>query len=302
MNQTIYDIPFRNCSALSDFSCKDGEIAEAVNVTLSSSSGDNLALPTLESPPIPDISFGITRDVLHGWHIATDMYPSKTLSGSSPSIDYWNSLTPQFLAQFQSEAINGNLFVAPFYAMAVWKTVEGSYLSPTQPVLLIPNSEAPLIATDSDISGNDVEFRVAGAVAALCCKFKRNEMIRDWVNRIASLEIFVSEPAHYYNTREIMLPAKRVATENYGLFTNPDTGSVSKVRICSEILPLAWKCNTYIKTKPQELSYFPFASVPLSEVDTMTTWGQPGRITNIDSRTSYKISDFTNPQGKRTQS
>lgn len=307
MAKKIYDIPFRYPTSLSDFICKDGEIEGADNVTLttseeSSSATGNLPLPFQTLPPEPDISFGIVRDVLNGWHLAPDMYPSKTLSASSPSIEYWNKMAGIFLSQFQTEAISQNRFVAPFYVMAVWKTFDGIYHSPTEPVLLTPNSEAPLITTDGDTSVSELELKVAGAVATLYSKFKTDENLRDWVGKIESLEIFVSEPAHFYDTRDVLLPLKRVATESFGIYLDPASGNFSKSRICSETLPLAWKAKTYIKTKPEELSFFPFASVLLSEVDTMTSWKQLQSITDIDNRKSFKIADIKNPQGKSFQS
>ena len=303
MDKKIYDIPFRRPSSLSDFACKDGEIECADNVTLTPSDGSssatgNLPLPSHSLPPEPDISFGIVRDVLHGWHIAPDMYPSKTLAASAPSMDYWNKAAAKLLSQFHTDALSRNLFVAPFFVMAAWKTFDGNYHSPTHPVLLTPNSEAPLIATDGDTSASELELKVEGAVTTLYCIFKTDEKLRDWVGKIESLEIFVSEPIHYYDTSDALLPFKRLSTDSFGIFLDPDSGDFSQSRICSQTLPLAWKAKTFIKTKPEELSYFLFASVPLSEVDTMTSWYQPPGIIDFHSRLSYKISNISGSQSK----
>ncbi|MCH5242324.1 MAG: hypothetical protein J1F67_07850 [Muribaculaceae bacterium] len=285
------DLPFRSPSSASDFSCKDGEITSLI------------PYPSSGSLITPDIDFAIVRDRLPGWHLHPDQYPMKTLIASDPSMEYWTSLGAQLLSQFQSEAANQGLFVSPFYVMAAWKTYEGYHLSPTRPVLLTPNSEVPLVATDGDINATELEFKIAAAVCSLYFRMRAPEVLRDWVGIIESLDIFVSEPLYSYNTFKAFLPYKHVTTDNSCECLDLNSGEITTKRICTDTLTLAWKANlggtgmgdthssifamlistngltmsSGSATKDKELGVerlhmIRIASVPLSEVDLKDKW------------------------------
>ena len=231
MDSKIFNIPFRTKTSASDFSCKDGE------TEISSSDFD---FSETSPVPVPRIEFGVVRDVLHGWHINPDVYPAKTLIATDPGMEYWNKLAAKLLVQFQSEAASQSLYVAPFYAMAAWKTYDGEFLSPSTPVLLIPNSEIPVVTTAGDLSNREVEFRVAGALGRLHYKLTTPETMREQVGRVESLVIFASEPLQKYADYDYLLPLKQVATENYCEELDPATWSVNRRRICTETLPIGW--------------------------------------------------------------
>ena len=264
MGSIFFDIPFLTRSAASDFSCKDGEIQTGFNI-----------------PMVPDISFALVRDTLKGWHLHPDIFPAKTLVASDPSMEYWTNLGAQFLSAFQSEAQQQKLFVAPFLVMAVWKTTDGFYLSPTQPFLMIPNSEVPLVATDGDISKSELEFKIAGAVCSLYLKMKAPETLRDWVGKISSLEILVSEPLHNYNALISFLPQRRISGDARCRCLDLDSGIISERRISTDIFALAWKANVYgdlpsvdgsLTELRKKLRFHNFTSIPLSEVDLFEKW------------------------------
>ena len=221
--------------------------------------------------PKPEIEFGIARDVVHGWHIHTDVYPAKTLIASEPSMEYWNKLTAQLLAQYQSEAGMQGLFVSPFYAMAAWKTYEGTFLSPTSPVKLIPNSEIPVVTTDGDINSREIDFKIAAAAGRLYYRMQTPEILREWVGKIESLVIFTSYPLQKYEIYESLLPMKHVFTENYCVALDLQTGETKNERICTEILPTAWKApHQFFKSSingtglNDKLKFYPIAELPLS--------------------------------------
>ena len=293
MDSKFFDIPFRLKSSDSDFICKDGELLKASNVSLSSSSGNIegslFQFPNeneVKLPPMPQVDFALLRTVLPGWHINADSFPSKTLVASESSMEYWNKLAAQLLSQFQSEAMLQNLFIAPFYAMAAWKTMEGAYLSASDPVLMIPNSQVPLVATDQDILSKELEFKIAAAVCGLRFKFQLNEELRDWVGKIKSLEILVSSPLQKYDTFQAFLPSRNVTTDSFCRSLDLTTGEISDQIICSLKLPLAWKANTigmsYLEQMDDEeknsVKYYRFASVPLDSVDLADAWCSPDEI------------------------
>ena len=266
MSFNIFDIPFRTRSSESDFLCKDGEISSGTDPLL----GDNTEAPT------PEISFFLVRDILKGWHNHPDVYPAAILAASEPSMEYWTNLGARLLMSFQAEASEQSLFVTPFFVTAAWKTVTGIYLKPSPPQIMIPNSKAPLVTTAEEINKQEPEFRVAGAVCSLCMKMKAPEVLRDWVGKIASLEILVSDSLHTYDTLRTFMPRRRVTTDAWCRSLDPITGETADRRICTDTLPLAWTTATtgeIIQTTAtsaetlRNLHFHPFFSVPLSEAD-----------------------------------
>ena len=282
MGSKFYDIPFRCRSAKSDFCCKDGELMRVDGVNLKDENGDSFTLPadfTGESGgetlsgvvPTPEISFALVRDILPGWHIHPDVYPSKILAASETSMEYWTKLAAQMLAAFQSEACRRNLYVAPFLVFAAWKTAGGLYLSPTSPQLMIPNSDVPLVATDGDISQQELEIKVAGAVCSLRFKMRAPEVLRNFVGKIESLEVFVSNPIHNYNTFLSFLPQRRVSSTSWCRCLDESTGVIANRLICTEIQPLAWKAMVENRNSAG-LKYRAVASIPLGEIDLLEDW------------------------------
>lgn len=263
MSKKYFDIPFLSHSSDSDFSCKDGEIEGWKD-------GNNENGITGETPIIPEIEFAIVMDILHGWHIHPDTFPAKNLVASEPSMEYWNRLTAQLLAQFQYEASIQGLFVSPFYVLAAWKTYSGNYLSPTQPTLLIPNSEIPVVTTDGDITATEPEFKISATLGRLYYKLRTPEILRDWVGKIESLVIFVSSPLQKYETYSSLLPVKHVTTDNYCECLDLETGEIKRERICNQELSIAWKgisSNTPAGgTFNDKVKFYPVAELPLSNM------------------------------------
>lgn len=266
MDSKFFDIPFRTISSDSDFCCKDGEVLISDDESVSDVFTDSsINLTDL-------ISFALVRETLPGWHVNPDVFPMKTLIASEPSMEYWTKLASQLLSRFISEADNNSLFVAPFYVMAAWKTKSGNFLSPSQPRFMIPNSSVPLVATDGDIRSSELDFKVAGALGCLYFKMKTSEILRDYIGKIDSLVILVSSPAQSYDSYHSFLPEKHVTTVSFCESLDPKTGEIAKRRICTETLGLAWKANESETIKSNTLKFYPFAEVPLSEVDLAREW------------------------------
>lgn len=282
MGSNFFDIPFRPKSTDSDFACKDGEISESGNLTLvyGGSLASDLILEAEGSSGLlsPDIDFGLVRKPLKGWNVIADDFPTKTLAASDPSIEYWTPLALQMLSQFQSDAGGQGMFVAPFYVMGAWKRKDGGYMSPSSPVLMTPNSQVPLVATAENISATELSFRIAGAVCSLYFRMHAPEYLRDLVGIIDSMVILRSSPLHNYGNIRAFLPSRRVTTDNFCRSLNLNTGETTENRVCTETLPLAWIPTTpSLLPEPSGLKYYPFASIPLREVDIADTWGEAGR-------------------------
>lgn len=282
------NITFRNKTDDSDFSCRDGELQEASNVIVKAGSYpidlEGAADDIYADVPAPEIDFALVRSILPEWHALPDNYPEKTLTTDQPSMDYWTKAGSEVLTLFKSEAEFRNLFVAPFFASAAWKTMAGNYLAPVAPTLLIPNSNVPLVTTDGEISSLQLSLKVAAAVCSLYCKMKASEILRDWVGKIKSLEILVSEPLQNYDSFHAFLPIVRATTDNYCVSLDPATGIESRQQICTQTLPLAWKAivkgseleNTDTNEIYSSLKFHPFASIPLREADLAGSWHPAG--------------------------
>lgn len=266
MDSKFFDIPFRSLSTDSDFLCKDGE-------AVISGEGASTA-------PVPGAVFAIVRDTLPGWHQSPDVYPSKTVPASEPGMEYWNYMAARLLEEFDAEAKLRNLFVAPFFVMAAWKTLSGEFLSPTEPVLMVPNSEPPLVATDGDATEKELILKIAGAVCSLYFKTDAPEALRDFIGEIETLQILVSTPLHTYERSEALLPGRHVSTDSRCISLDLATGVVDERRICTEILNMAWKMpakgagagfeeagNAY-----RSLKFYPYAEIPLEHIDRMNAF------------------------------
>lgn len=279
MDCKIFDIPFRVISDESDFNCKDGEILfEDKDLGV----GD--ALPGLGDKGLgigekmAKVEFGLVRSVLPGWHINPDVYPVKTVVGKDSSMEYWNKIAAQLLQQLKWEAEDQNMFVSPFYVMAGWKTAAGQFLPASDPVLMVPNSVIPVVTTDGGITSDELDMKVAAAVCRLWLKIKTSEILRDYVGTVESLEILVSDPILKYDSYTL-LPTKHATTDNYCESLDPVSGTISRERVCTQTLNLAWKApsNSLSVGELKEnfsnsKNFFTYASLPLGEVDLYDGW------------------------------
>ena len=319
MNGKFFDIPFRTLTAQSDFTCPDGEVATATNVSGLSSSGENIDSSSFTDlkdypafPPSPEVNFALVRSVLPGWHLLPDLYPTKTVVTERPGLESWTAVASSLFSRFKTEAWNNDLFVMPFYAAAVWKTYDGAYLSPSNPVLMIPNSDVPLIATDGDTADTELDMKVVGALCNLHFKVKTSEALRDWKERIESLTILRSEPLQRYDSVSSFLPIRRATVDSYCESMDPATGVVAKRTICTQTLPLAWRANRYGKLGADDgeeyegKTFYPFASVKFGNVDLAGDWinlsAGSGLVRMAGNAEGIKYKSLTGGQGSDSRS
>lgn len=108
MGSKFFDLQFLTRSDSSDFSCKDGEIEscqglhiEAAGQRIDTDGNYNSNLgATVEIPPTPQVEFALKRTILPGWHSYPDLYPSKTVAATKPTMDYWNKMALSFSCDF----------------------------------------------------------------------------------------------------------------------------------------------------------------------------------------------------------
>ena len=276
----IIDIPFRSRSLLSDFSCKDGEIcfAEGLSVITSSSEsasdGTTSAVPPEfelnykpEIPSPPNIEFSLVRSSLPGWNIIADAYPSKTVSNPNPTMESWTDLAGGLLAEFIEDAKSSNLFVAPFLILAVWKMSDSTLISPTVPVLLIPNSKAPIVAAPSaDTDDSELELRIAAAVCSPCIRISLPEELRSMGSKISSLEIMVSKPLDLYDYAKSLVPVRQLSSLSFCHSLDPTSGVAAERRICNETFPLGWQPRGKSTDITGLNTFYTISSIPFSKL------------------------------------
>ena len=260
----IYDIEFKKRSAASDFGCPDGEIA--------SGAGDMYWDSVLKEAGLPEPQFALSRTTLSGWHLIADSFPTKSVVASDPSMDYWNGMAAQVLSQLQNDASNRGLFVAPFWITGGWRMTDGTLVCLSEPMMLIPNSGVPLVFTDGDIAAKELDMKVAAAICSLKFRLGVSEALRAWVGKIASLDILVSDPAVRYDSYHAFIPSRSVRSEAWCESLDEATGEVTRKRVTTEVLPLAWRANEEAFKKAEEPVFRVYASVPLSELDLAREW------------------------------
>lgn len=284
MSDKTYDIPFLAPSESNDFACRDGEIESADNMIftesdLSSENGGTNAIPLdfqkdfkTEIPPIPAIRFALLRETLPGWHLNPDQYPSLRMECSNPSLENWSKMASRALSAFYSQASEANLFVTPFLVLAAWKTRGGAYVSPSAPVLMIPNSEPIVASTEGSTSSESLDIHIPAAVCSLCHKIVLPEVLREWVGKIESLEILISDPLFHFDSSEALIPTEKLTTAAFTLSLDSLNGSASERKVCTDTLSTAWQSQTDINSLSQLYQFHTFASFPLSELKTIDTY------------------------------
>lgn len=285
MEDKIYDIPFIARTEASDFACRDGEIESAENLIItdsapSSSDGEEAnAIPfgfqkdfKTEFPPVPDIRFALLRETLPGWHLNPDQYPSVQMECANPSLDNWGKMALQALSAFYDQASTANLFVAPFLVLAVWKSPEGNYISPSSPVLMIPNSEPILASTVGNTDSEELDVRIPSALCSLYHKITLPETLRDWVGKIDCLEILISDPLFRFDSSQAMIPARRQTASAFSLSLDSLSGSASERKVCTDTLTTVWKPQTIIDSLARLYQFHTFASFPLGELKTLASY------------------------------
>lgn len=251
MDGKFFDIPFLPLSALSDFACKDGEIASFSGCIMTDRSaiyppsGDQPSSGLLqellgERPPAPEVTFALSRAVLPGWHINYDAYPLKHMNCSSPSAENWGEIATELLDRFETEALGQNLFTSPFLVMAAWRLKNGALLSPSSPVVMVPNSTFPLVSTAGSIDSSSLDLRVIAALCSLFWKISLPEKLREWVGKIEGIEILLSRQQKFYDPSRKFLYATRVSPQGYSLSLDPATSSIVSTPVCTEVQPVAW--------------------------------------------------------------
>ena len=255
MSGKNFIVPLRPSSGLGPYLCKDGEIeyCEGFATAYTSQYGnkhDNttagMSEPVTEKdfeiklPPAPEIYFRLEKSVLPGWHIHPDVFPSAVAETTSKTADGWRKEAKEVLASFIVEGERNNLFLRPFFAICAWRLTDGSIILPTVPILMIPNSEAPLLVGNSTDATEQMEISVKWAVCKLQYKLTVSTLLAGWRDEVAALEILVSDPLPLYDPAEPLKDVRHCETTNYSHSNNPSTGICVETRLTSDTFTRGW--------------------------------------------------------------
>lgn len=263
MKGKIYSIPLRLRSDKSDYSCPDGEIAGSLNLRFINGSltGDLLtggnsgtSNSDPELPP-PAMEFVLRQGNVPGWHIHPDMLPSRIMDAPSvgkdttPTESDWGLRAMQVIDAFEEDAARHNLFTQPFLVMAAWRLSDGSHVSPTKPMMMIPNSVAPVVEGSSDFSVPTMKMNVIEAACSLQWKLKidgeaispKSPILNaNSKSSIAGIDIFVSEPISLYDPKEPAKGYHRFECTNFTRSIGAD-GSDGDRLIYGDTIVQGWK-------------------------------------------------------------
>ncbi len=250
----IYSIPLTARSVKNDYACADGEIAGGINLkfdngTLSGISSDVTTVDgAIQTAPFPAVEFALRQEVVPGWHIHTDMLPSKVVDAPSvakdavPTESDWGERALQTIVAFEDDATRYNLFTQLFFVVAAWKLNDGSHICPTTPVLMIPNSGAPVATGSSDFSVETMKISVVEAGCRLQWKTAITEISDYWKERIVGLDVFVSDPVSMYDVAEGANGYHRFECTNFTRSIGAD-GTSGDRQIYTETITQGWKAS-----------------------------------------------------------
>lgn len=260
MDSKVISVLLKRTSAAGDYSCADGEIdrCEGLKVLSSvavnpdgdggahggedgggSSSGPGQDSVSQIFPTMPFVEFSLKRDVLPGWHSIPEMLPQKEVESGDSGSKGWGKRASELMETMIDEARDAGLHVEPFFALAALRLADGSHVSPSVPVLMVPNSEAPPVEGDADLSVGKMTMRVAAATCRLTCRITNCKEFSKWKGKVTHVDIFVSDPVALYDRKAEFVGCHRVQTANF-THSLDSTGKNCERMVCDVVLGQAW--------------------------------------------------------------
>ena len=285
-----YSISLKARSAASDYACPDGEIAGAVNLRFCNGAlvpleGDDAAhrLPSsldspfqdgvMQKPPLPEVEFALLKDVVSGWHIHSDMLPSKIADAPSVGKDEtlgesdWGEKALEVIAEYEEDCSRENLFTQPFFAMTAYRLADGSHICPSPPILMIPNSGPFMVEGSSDFTVPTMKMNVVASACRLQWRVKMPELPELWRKEITHLDVFVSQPIMLYNPKG---KAKGCHRMECGNFTHSidSSGDAGEHTVHAGVIVQGWKMEevdeaTVARTVTQTNSFHLISETPV---------------------------------------
>lgn len=252
MKGKVISVLLRNKSAAGDYACADGEIESCDGLVLAAPVESRVGVDDSSPapgaggwqgrfPPAPEVEFSLERRVLPGWQGTSDMLPSAEAETKDNTAEGWRKEAARFIGDFMADARLHGLFVEPFFVLAALRLADGSRVSPTSPVLMIPNSEAPIVvAGDADLTVKRMTLRAVAAVCGLRCRVMNAAALREWRGEVTHLDIFVSSPVRLYDEGRDFVGHHRLEISLYS-HSYGSSGRNGECRVAEDVFDMAWK-------------------------------------------------------------
>lgn len=116
-----------------------------------------------------------------------------------------------------SEKTKSNFFFQPFFVRYAFRLFDGSYLKTSAPVLLIPDSDTPLVEAEVSYKDKYLTIRVAPAIKYGQLRFRvlmpDCDKLKDWTSFISHIDVFCSPPIYTYKQEEIFDFRKGISSD-----------------------------------------------------------------------------------------
>lgn len=286
MEGKVFSIPFRMRSDAGAYTCRDGEVESSSNAILSSvgtdasETGPDLSPVsppgerdfTQEFPTAPLMEFALKRSVLPGWHNHPDRFPATVMECSDASPAAWGRKAIDMLSAIGEAAAQKNLFIQPFLAICALRLADGSRILPSPPVLMVPNSEPPLVAGDTDLARDSMEMKAVTAICTLQYRLTVPDSLSEWQDRVEGIEVMVSAPIPLHNPAATPLSLHNASTTAFSHSFAP-SGLSTEHRLTSDVFSQGWKpeaiCDAdFYKALTETHVFYVVSSIPLKSAVT----------------------------------
>lgn len=237
-------------SLCGEFSCPDGEIARLEGASMietdcrptvpqTGAAGQNPCLgpQAVDLPPSPQVVFGLERTRIDSMQPSAMLFPRLTVTAREKTDSAWGSAAMDVLAEAMSRAARANLLTQPVLALAAWRLPDGNFIRPSLPVLLVPNSLAPLLAGQT---GDDREEMEIAAVMAVCRLQVKIMPPSSPLPLDTTLALFLSDPIPLYDPKATPQGHHRITHGAWSHSLRPD-GTCCEHSVAADTFVRAWK-------------------------------------------------------------
>ncbi|MDE6444480.1 MAG: hypothetical protein K2K64_08705 [Muribaculaceae bacterium] len=239
-------MPLRGRSADGDLICNNGEL-ESFSGVIPLIPGENLedmlaeGDPLIQNPSgirrpsVPRIEFSLLRTILPGWSIHPESLPAITVAATDLSEENQRNLAATTLSEMLSAAAGENLFAEPFLVLAAFRTKGGFHISPTPPILMIPNSSAPIVETMTNAETEVIRMSITAAICRLQYRLSPIDDLEEWNDHISHLDIFISSPIPLYERKAPFRSVRRTSFSGFTHSLSP-SGAAGEIKLWQETI------------------------------------------------------------------
>lgn len=145
------------------------------------------------------VEFALVREAVAPYSLFPSEWPNTVVSvpTGEDSVGMLGEKAAAFLEDYERRCREASLFTSPFLVMAAWRLADGSHIPLGNPVVMIPNSEAPTVAVETSgesASTTDYTVRVMGRACSLYLRLHgvKEDLMAGWEGVVTHLDIMVT--------------------------------------------------------------------------------------------------------------